>query len=310
MVEERLAVTLAGIHFKNPIMPASGCFGFGDVPSAKKYDLDLLGGIITKTATMEQKNGNEQPQIMPINDGILNSVGLKNPGIDAIVTEKIPALKAAHPDLPIIASVAGATEEEYVTVAKSLNDSGLVTALELNVSCPNVDVGGMLFGTDPEITGHLVAAVKKVTTIPVFVKLTPNVTDITKIAIAAETNGADGFSLINTVQGMKIDIHTRKSVLGRQIGGLSGAAIKPIAVRMVYEVSRVSDLPIIAMGGIETVDDVIEMYLAGASAVGIGSAHFKNAMVCPDLIEALPAKLDELNIKSLAELITEVRESR
>ncbi|AUJ29428.1 dihydroorotate dehydrogenase [Liquorilactobacillus hordei] len=310
MEDSRLAVSLAGLKLKNPVMPASGCFGFGDNKFAQMYDLNKLGSIILKSATLTERMGNPEPRVTVVEDGALNAVGLKNPGLSVILSKKIPELRSKVPNLPLIASVAGSTKAEYVEVAKALNDSGLVNALELNISCPNVHEGGMLFGTNPKVAAELTSAVKKVTNIPVFVKLTPNVTDIVEIAKAVADAGADGLSMINTALGMKIDIKTRKPVLGNGTGGLSGKAIKPLAVRMIYQVSHAVDLPIIASGGIENAEDVIEMYLAGAHAVSIGTAHFKNPTACLNLIEELPAKMDELGITSLQALIEEVRSKR
>lgn len=310
MEDSRLAVSLPGLELKNPVMPASGCFGFGDNKFAQMYDLNQLGSIILKSATLTEREGNPEPRVAVVEDGALNAVGLKNPGLSVILSQKIPELRAKVPDLPLIASVAGSTKSEYVAVAKALSESGLVNAIELNISCPNVHEGGMLFGTDPKVAAELTRAVKEVTSIPVFVKLTPNVTDIVEVAKAVAAAGADGLSMINTALGMKIDIKTRKPVLGNGTGGLSGRAIKPLAVRMIYQVSHAVDLPIIASGGIENAEDVIEMYLAGAHAVAIGTAHFKNPTACLDLIEELPAKLDELGIASLQALIEEVRSNR
>ncbi|MFT9003571.1 MAG: dihydroorotate dehydrogenase [Liquorilactobacillus hordei] len=310
MEDSRLAVSLAGLKLKNPVMPASGCFGFGDNKFAQMYDLNKLGSIILKSATLTERMGNPEPRVTVVENGALNAVGLKNPGLSVILSKKIPELRSKVPNLPLIASVAGSTKAEYVEVAKALNDSGLVNALELNISCPNVHEGGMLFGTNPKVAAELTSAVKKVTNIPVFVKLTPNVTDIVEIAKAVADAGADGLSMINTALGMKIDIKTRKPVLGNGTGGLSGKAIKPLAVRMIYQVSHAVDLPIIASGGIENAEDVIEMYLAGAHAVSIGTAHFKNPTACLNLIEELPAKMDELGITSLQALIEEVRSKR
>lgn len=307
MVDARLAVSLPGLELKNPVMPASGCFGFGDNSFATKYDLNLLGAIILKSATLDERIGNPAPIINVLEDGALNSVGLKNPGLKVILDEKIPTLRAKVPTLPLIASVAGSTKEEYVTVAKSLSDSGLVNALELNISCPNVHEGGMLFGTNPKVASELTRAVKAVTNVPVYVKLTPNVTDIVEVAQAVAAAGADGLSMINTVLGMKIDVKTRQPVLGNGTGGLSGKAIRALAVRMIYQVSHAVDLPIIASGGITTPEDVIEMYLAGAHCVSVGTAHFSNPTACLDIINELPAKMDELGISSLQDLIKEVR---
>ncbi|GAJ26159.1 dihydroorotate dehydrogenase [Liquorilactobacillus sucicola DSM 21376 = JCM 15457] len=306
----RLAVELPGLKLKNPVMPASGCFGFGDNRYAEMFDLNELGAIIIKAATLKQRDGNPVPRIAETKSGVLNAVGLQNPGVDVILHDKLPVLHKKYPELPVVANIAGATEAEYVKVAQKMSASGMVSALELNISCPNVHEGGMLFGTDPTTARRLTEAVKEVSQVPVYVKLSPNVTDIVEIAQAVAAGGADGLSMINTLLGMRIDLKTRKPILANKTGGLSGPGIKPIAVRMIYQVSRAVDLPIIAMGGIETADDVIEMYLAGASAVAIGTAHFHNPTACPDIIEALPRKLDELGISSLRDLITEVRSAQ
>ncbi|KRL04594.1 dihydroorotate dehydrogenase [Liquorilactobacillus oeni] len=306
-VSERLAVELPGLQLKNPIMPASGCFGFGDNRYAKLYDLNKLGALVIKSTTLKERVGNPAPQIAWAGQNVLNSVGLKNPGVKVILEEKLPALRTKYPKLPLIGSVAGATVSEYTEVARLLSTSGLVDALELNISCPNVHEGGMLFGTDPKIVAVLTRAVKDVSRIPVYVKLTPNVTDIVSVAEAVENAGADGLSMINTLLGMKIDVQTRQSVLGSLTGGLSGPGIKPIAIRMIHQVSHAVSLPIIGLGGVETAVDVIEMYLAGASAVAIGTAHFNNPTACADVVDALPQEMDKLGISSLSELISQVR---
>lgn len=242
---------------------------------------------------------------------VLNAVGLKNPGLKVILAEKLPALRQKYPELPLVASVAGASVDEYVEVARQLAASGMVNALELNISCPNVHEGGMQFGTNPQTVCTLTEAVKKVIgEVPLYVKLSPNVTDIVVLAQAAAAGGADGLSMINTLLGMKFDLKTRQPALGNVTGGLSGPGIKPIAVRMIYQVSQAVALPIIALGGIETAADIIEMYLAGASAVGIGTAHFNSPTACLDLIEELPRELDKLGISSLQALIEEVRSTR
>ncbi|KRL01523.1 dihydroorotate dehydrogenase [Liquorilactobacillus capillatus] len=303
----RLAVELPGLNLKNPVMPASGCFGFGDNRYAEMFDLNELGAIIIKAATLKPRAGNPVPRIAETTSGVLNAVGLQNPGVDVILREKLPVLHQKYPTLPVVANIAGATQAEYVEVAKRMSASGMVSALELNISCPNVHEGGMLFGTDPQIAQQLTKAVKEVSQVPVYVKLSPNVTDIVAIAQAVAAGGADGLSMINTLLGMRIDLNSRKPILGNKTGGLSGPGIKPIAVRMIYQVSRAVDLPIIAMGGIESAADVLEMYMAGASAVAIGTAHFNNPTACPDIIKALPSKMEDLKINSLSELIAEVR---
>ncbi|MCR1900747.1 dihydroorotate dehydrogenase [Ligilactobacillus apodemi] len=306
----RLAVKLPGLDLKNPIMPASGTFGFGDVSAAKKFDLNELGALVVKTTTPEPRDGNPNPKIAVLDNGVINAVGLQNPGVDVVISEKLVALKEKYPQLPIIGSVGGSTLDDYVKVAKKLSDSNLVTALELNISCPNVHEGGMAFGTDPKTAAKLTRAVKEVSAVPVYVKLSPNVTDVVAIAQAVEQAGADGLTMINTLMGMSLDLKTRKSVLGNLTGGFSGHSIKPIAIRMIYQVSHAVDIPIIGVGGIKSAKDVIEMYLAGASAVQVGTAHFYDPLICPHLIEELPSLMDELQIDSLETLINEVKEAR
>lgn len=303
MTDVRLAVKLPGLKMKNPVMPASGTFGFGDVPQARKYDLNRLGAIVIKTTTPQARTGNPQPQIAVLNDGVLNSVGLTNPGVKVVAEEKIPQLKQQYPDLPLVASIGGASVEDYVMVTERLAATGLVDALELNISCPNVKHGGMAFGTDPQVAEKLTTAVKAASgDVPVYVKLTPNVTDIVEIAQAVEAGGADGLSMINTLLGMKINLKTRKPVLGNVMGGLSGTAIKPLAIRMIYQVSHAVNIPIIGEGGISSAEDVIEFFLAGASAVQVGSAHFHDALAMPHIIEQLPQAMARVGIGSLAEL--------
>lgn len=303
MTDVRLAVNLPGLKMKNPVMPASGTFGFGDVPQARKYDLNRLGAIVIKTTTPQARTGNPQPQIAVLNDGVLNSVGLTNPGVNVVAGEKIPHLKHQYPDLPLVASIGGASVEDYVMVTERLAATGLVDALELNISCPNVKHGGMAFGTDPQVAEKLTKAVKAASgDVPVYVKLTPNVTDIVEIAQAVEAGGADGLSMINTLLGMKINLKTRKPVLGNIMGGLSGTAIKPLAIRMIYQVSHAVNIPIIGEGGISSAEDVIEFFLAGASAVQVGSAHFHDALAMPHIIEQLPQAMARVGIGSLAEL--------
>ena len=303
MTDVRLAVNLPGLKMKNPVMPASGTFGFGDVPQARKYDLNRLGAIVIKTTTPQARTGNPQPQIAVLNDGVLNSVGLTNPGVNVVAGEKIPHLKHQYPDLPLVASIGGASVEDYVMVTERLAATGLVDALELNISCPNVKHGGMAFGTDPQVAEKLTKAVKASSgDVPVYVKLTPNVTDIVEIAQAVEAGGADGLSMINTLLGMKINLKTRKPVLGNIMGGLSGTAIKPLAIRMIYQVSHAVNIPIIGEGGISSAEDVIEFFLAGASAVQVGSAHFHDALAMPHIIEQLPQAMARVGIGSLAEL--------
>ena len=300
----RLKVSLPGLELKNPIMPASGCFGFGEEFS-KFYDLSELGAIMAKAVTQFERLGNDLPRVAETSSGMLNAIGLKNPGLEVVMNEKYPFL--AQYDVPIFANVAGSTEEEYVEVCKVVGNAPNVKAIELNISCPNVSEGGVAFGVDPEIAERLTRKAKEVASVPVYVKLSPNVTDITAIAKAVERGGADGITMINTLTGMRIDLKTRKPILANKTGGLSGPAVKPIAIKMLYEVSRAVEIPIIGMGGVETVDDVIEMFLAGASAVAIGTANLHNPMICKELIDQLPAKLDELGIESIESLIAEVK---
>lgn len=300
---ERLAVNLPGLALRNPLMPASGTFGFGDAFGAEQVNFNQLGAFVMKTTTPTATTGNPQPQVAKLFDGVMNSVGLTNPGVEAVATKKIPAFKKAHPYLPLIASVGGDTVADYRMVAQRLAQTGLVDALEINVSCPNVATGGMALGIDPHQVELVTKTVKDVSgQVPVYVKLTPNVTSIVEIAQAAEAGGADGLSLINTVLGLHIDIQTRKPVLGNGMGGFSGPAIKPLAVRMVYQVAQATKLPIIGMGGIETAADVIEFMMAGADAVAIGAGHFKDLNICGHIAVDLPPLMDRLGIASLNDL--------
>lgn len=294
---------LPGLKLKNPIMPASGTFGFGDVSAAKKFDLNSLGAMVIKTATLNLSHGNPQPQIDVLKNGVLNSVGLTNPGVDEVISQKLAALRQQYPDLPIIASVGGDNEDDYLKVAQKFDQSGLINALEINVSCPNVAQGGMSFGIHPKTVEELTRKIKAAVTLPIYVKLTPNVTDITAIALAAERGGADGISMINTVLGLDIDIKNRRPKLGNNLGGLSGAAIKPIALRMIYQVHQATALPIIGMGGIETPEDVIEFMLAGASAVAVGSAHFKDELAAYHIAQDLPKTLRKYQISAVKDIV-------
>ena len=303
-----LAVKLPGLDLKNPIMPASGCFGFGK-EYGKYYDLNQLGSIMVKATTPKARFGNPTPRVAETPSGMLNAIGLQNPGLDVVMKELLPEL-AHYQELPIIANVAGACEEDYVEVCAKIGEVPNVKAIELNISCPNVKYGGIAFGTDPEVAFQLTQAVKKVAKVPVYVKLSPNVTDIVPIAQAIESGGADGFTMINTLLGMRIDLKTRKPILANQTGGLSGPAIKPVAIRLINQVASVSKLPIIGMGGVQTVDDVLEMFMEGASAVAVGTANFTDPYICPKLIEGLPVRMAELGIESLEQLIKEVREER
>lgn len=304
-----LSIDLPGLKLKNPIMPASGCFGFGK-EYGEYYDLNQLGSIMIKATTPKARFGNETPRVAETPSGMLNAIGLQNPGMEVVMDTYLPELQEKYPDLPIIANVAGACEEDYVEVCGKIGEAPNVHAIELNISCPNVKHGGIAFGTDPQVAYELTKAVKAVAKVPVYVKLSPNVTDIVPIAKAIEKGGADGFTMINTLLGMRIDLKTRKPILANQTGGLSGPAIKPVAIRLIHQVAGVSDLPIIGMGGVMTVDDVLEMFMAGASAVAVGTANFTDPYICPKLIEELPIRMAELGIESLQQLIKEVREER
>ncbi len=307
MNNTRLAVELPGLSLKNPIMPASGSFGFGDGDITKTNDLNELGAIVLKTTTKDPKKGNPQPQIAVLKDGVLNSVGLTNPGIKSVVNEKIPNLKKHYSKLPIIASIAGESFEDYLFVAQHFSTLGLVDALELNVSCPNIAAGGMQFGVDPKVIQKLTAAVKEIIAVPLYVKLTPNVTDIVACARAAQEGGADGLTMINTLYGMRIDPVTKKTLVGNQTGGWSGPGILPLAIRMIYQVAHVVNIPIIGVGGISSALDVLEMYLAGASAVQIGSAQFKDPAACWHILSELESEMDKANVNNLQELSDQIK---
>ncbi|PTL39692.1 dihydroorotate dehydrogenase [Alkalicoccus saliphilus] len=295
----RLQVELPGLKMKNPVMPASGCFGFGQ-EYAEFYDLNKLGAVAVKAATPETRAGNPTPRVAETESGMLNAIGLQNPGVDHIVKNELPWLEKFH--VPILANIAGKTEEDYVEAAKRISRSSNVHAIELNVSCPNVKEGGLQFGSDPGMAAGLTKAVKKVSEVPVYVKLSPNVTNITEMAAAVEAAGADGLSMINTLVGMKIDIRTGRPVLANKTGGLSGPAVKPVAVRMIYEVSQKVSIPIIGMGGIYTAEDVIEFFMAGASAVAVGTANFSDPYACPQIIDDLDELLKEMNVSNISEL--------
>lgn len=300
----RLSIQLPGLLLKNPIMPASGCFGYGEA-FADKYDLSILGALVDKSTTLEERKGNANPRYFHSGERILNSVGLKNPGVAGVLAEKLPYL--AQFDVPIIQSVAGSTVEDYVETTRALSQAENVKAIELNISCPNVKLGGLQFGTDPDVAADLTKQVKAATDLPVYVKLTPNVTDITAIAKAVEAAGADAIVMINTITGQTFDLESRQAVLGGITGGLSGSSLKFVALRMVRQVAQVVDIPIIGVGGIESVDDVLEMVIAGASAVQIGSANYANPMICKEIIDGLPERMDELNIESIESLIAEMK---
>lgn len=296
----RLNIELPGLSLKNPIMPASGCFGFGKEYS-QFYDLSILGSIMIKATTYEARFGNPTPRVAETPAGMLNAIGLQNPGLQSVLENELPWLEQF--DVPIIANVAGSQTEDYVEVAKQISKAPNVKALELNISCPNVKTGGIAFGTIPEVAHDLTKQVKQVSEVPVYVKLSPNVANIVDMAKAVEEAGADGLTMINTLLGMNIDIRTGKPILANRTGGLSGPAIKPVAVRMIYEVSQQVSIPIIGMGGIQSVDDMIEFFYAGASAVAIGTANFIDPFICQKLINELPNKLDELGFLHISELV-------
>ncbi len=293
-----LNVKLPGLNLKNPIMPASGCFGFGREYS-QFYDLSKLGAIMIKATTVEPRFGNPTPRVAETSAGMLNAIGLQNPGLKRVVSEELTWLEQF--DVPIVANVAGSTEEDYVMVAKEISKAPNVHALELNISCPNVKKGGITFGTVPEIAKDLTEKVKAVSEVPVYVKLSPNVTDIVEMAKAVEAGGADGITMINTLVGMRIDLKNAKPVIANKTGGLSGPAIKPVAIRMIYEVSQKVNIPIIGMGGIQTAEDVIEYFYAGASAVAVGTANFVDPYVCPTIIDELPGLLDKLGFDHISQ---------
>lgn len=296
-----LSVTLGSLRLDNPIIPASGTFGFG-AEFAELYDLDILGSISFKGTTLEPRFGNPTPRIAECRSGMINSVGLQNPGIDAVIAEELPRLRERF-HKPIIANISGFSTEEYAECCRRIDAEPQVEIIEVNVSCPNVHNGGMAFGTSPESAAKVTRAVKEVTTKPVFIKLSPNVTDIVSIAKACEDAGADGLTLVNTMLGMRIDIARRRPVIANKIGGFSGAAIFPVALRMVWQAANACKIPIIGCGGIETAEDVVEMMMAGASAVQIGAANLRNPFVCKEIIEQLPATMERLGIERLSDII-------
>ncbi|WP_058307879.1 dihydroorotate dehydrogenase [Gracilibacillus massiliensis] len=295
-----LTTTLPGLALKNPVMPASGCFGFGKEYS-QFYDLSDLGAIIVKAATGQARYGNPTPRVAETTSGMLNAIGLQNPGVETIIKEELPFLRSY--DTPVIANVAGSTVKEYVEVTKALNHSQDIAAFELNISCPNVKEGGVQFGTDPELAKEVTYQVKQASNYPVYVKLSPNVSNIVTMAKAVTDAGADGLSMINTLTGMQINLKQRKPIIANKTGGLSGPAIKPIAIRMVYEVRQALDVPIIGMGGIITAEDALEFLLAGANAVAVGTANFQNPFACPEIIQNLPRVLEQYGFQSVEEAI-------
>ncbi|HET7522082.1 MAG TPA: dihydroorotate dehydrogenase [Bacillales bacterium] len=295
----RLQVELPGLSMKNPVMPASGCFGFGR-EYAEFYDLNTLGALAVKAATAEPRFGNPTPRVAETPSGMLNAIGLQNPGVENIVAEQLPWLERYG--VPVLANIAGSAMEDYVETAEKIAGSPVVRALELNISCPNVKQGGIAFGTRPELAAELTKRVKGSVGLPLYVKLSPNTADIAAIAQAVEEAGADGLSMINTLLGMRIDTKTGQPVLANGSGGLSGPAIKPVAIRMIAEVSQAVSIPIIGMGGIQSAEDVIEFFMAGASAVAVGTANFVDPYVCPNIIRELPERLDDIGVEHISEL--------
>lgn len=299
--ENRLSVELCGMQLDNPIIPASGTFGYG-YEFADLYDINILGSFSFKGTTLQPRFGNPTPRIAECPAGMLNSIGLQNPGVHAVIENELPKLKKVF-NKKVIANVGGFSVDEYAKTAALLDECEQVGIIEVNISCPNVHNGGMSFGTDPKAAAEVTAAVKKVAKKPVFMKLSPNVSDIVAIAKACEDAGADGISLINTLLGMRIDMRNKKPVLANKMGGFSGSAVFPVAVRMVYQVHEAVKLPIIGMGGVSSAEDVIEMMLAGASAVQIGAANLVDPFICQSIIKQLPAVMDKYGIKNLKDII-------
>ena len=301
----KMSVNLCGIELDNPIIPASGTYGFG-YEFAELYDINILGTFSFKGTTKDPRFGNPTPRIAECPMGMINSVGLQNPGVEKVISEELPKLKKCF-NKPVMANVSGFFVDEYVYTCEKLDKCEQVGWLEVNVSCPNVHGGGMSFGTSPEAAAEVTRAVKKVTTKPVIIKLSPNVTDIVSIAKACEEAGADGISLINTLLGMRIDLRTRRPVIANKMGGFSGAAIFPVAVRMVYQVANAVKIPVVGMGGVSSAEDVVEMMLAGASAVEVGAANLINPYACRDIIEELPRVMEKYKIDDLKDIIGGVR---
>ena len=298
---ERLSVNLLGHRLDNPVIPASGTFGYGH-EFAELYDINCLGTFSFKGTTLRPRLGNPLPRIAEAPAGMLNAVGLQNPGVEKVIAQELPRLKQVF-HKPVMANVSGFSIEEYAQTCARLDACDQVGWLEVNVSCPNVHHGGMSFGTDPAMAAQVVKAVKKVTTKPVIMKLSPNVTDIAAIAKACEDAGADGVSLINTLMGMRISLRTRRPIIANVTGGLSGPAVFPVALRMVYQVAKTVKIPIVGMGGVSSAEDVIEMMLAGATAVEVGAANLVDPFACKRIIEALPEAMDRYNIVNLTDII-------
>ena len=295
------AVSLCGVELKNPVIPASGTFGYG-YEFADLYDINVLGSLSFKGTTRTPRFGNPTPRIAECPSGMLNAVGLQNPGVEQVLDTELPRLKACF-DGPIMANVSGFSVEDYVYTVERLSSEPRISWFEVNISCPNVHGGGMSFGTDPEQAADVIRAVRQVTSRPIIAKLSPNVTDIVSIASACESAGADAVSLINTLLGMRVDLRRRRPVLANTTGGLSGPAVLPVALRMVYQVSRALSIPVVGMGGISSAEDVIEMMMCGATAVEVGAANLVDPFACPNIIRSLPDVMGKYGISSLREII-------
>ena len=294
-------VNLCGITLDNPVIPASGTFGYG-YEFAELYDINMLGSFSFKGTTKDARFGNPTPRIAECKSGLINAVGLQNPGVEKVIAEELPKMREVF-HKPVMANVSGFSVEDYAYTVEKLDSEDCIGWFEVNVSCPNVHGGGMSFGTDPKAAAEVTEAVRKVTKKPIFIKLTPNVTDIVSIAKACEAAGADGISMINTMLGMRINLRTKKPIIANKMGGFSGSAIMPVALRMVYQVYDAVNIPIIGMGGLSTAEDVIEMMLAGATAVQVGAANLIDPFACKDIIEQLPIVMEKYNINSLEEII-------
>ena len=294
-------VNLCGITLDNPVIPASGTFGYG-YEFAKLYDINMLGSFSFKGTTKDARFGNPTPRIAECKSGLINAVGLQNPGVEKVIAEELPKMREVF-HKPVMANVSGFSVEDYAYTVEKLDNEDCIGWFEVNVSCPNVHGGGMSFGTDPKAAAEVTESVRKVTKKPIFIKLTPNVTDIVSIAKACEAAGADGISMINTMLGMRINLKTKKPIIANKMGGFSGSAIMPVALRMVYQVYDAVKIPIIGMGGLSSAEDVIEMMLAGATAVQVGAANLIDPFACKDIIEQLPIVMEKYHINSLEEII-------
>ena len=294
-------VTLCGVELDNPVIPASGTFGFG-YEYAELYDINMLGSFSFKGTTRDPRFGNPTPRIAECDSGMINAVGLQNPGVEKVLSEELPKMKKVF-HKPVMANVSGFSVEDYVYTVEKLEQESQIGWFEVNISCPNVHGGGMAFGTSPEAAAEVTAAVRKVTKKPLLIKLSPNVTDIVSIAKACEAAGADGISMINTLLGMRIDLKTKKPVIANKMGGFSGPAIKPVALRMVYQVYNAVKIPIVGMGGVSSAEDVIEMMLAGATAVEVGAANLVEPFACKAIIESLPSVMEKYGITDLASIV-------